>query len=174
MKVVRSSELSDVEQVKLRALLDASYDGDFGDDDWLHALGGRHVLAFEGDEVVAHASVVERVLRHQGRAWRTCYVEALAVAPARRRAGLGSAVMERVEALIEAEFEVGALSTSDLALPLYERRDWHRWRGTTWVQTPRGPQRTPDDDDGVFVWPVTAPIDVHGAITCDFRSGDVW
>lgn len=172
--IVRSAKLSDLERAKLRALLDVAYDGDFGDDDWVHALGGEHVLAFDGDELIAHASVVERVLLHQERQWKTGYVEALAVAPARRRAGVGSKVMEHVELMIQNDFELGALSTSDMAMALYERRGWQRWRGTTWVQTQGGPVRTPDDDDSVFVWPVTAPIDVRGSLTCDFRNGDVW
>ncbi len=174
MIVRRSARLTDLELAKLRALLDVAYDGDFGDDDWLHALGGQHVLAFDGNELIAHASVVERELLHQEWRWKTGYVEALAVAPARRRAGLGSKVMEQVELIIQNEFELGALSTTDLALRLYERRGWQRWRGTTWVQTPSGPVRTPDDDDSLFVWPVTAPIDARGSLTCDFRNGDVW
>jgi aminoglycoside 2'-N-acetyltransferase I len=132
--VRRSASLTALELAKLRALLDVAYDGDFGDDDWLHALGGQHVLAFDGNELIAHASVVERGLLHQERRWKTGYVEALAVAPARRRAGLGSKVMEQVELMLQNEFELGALSTTDLALPLYERRGWQRWRGTTWVR----------------------------------------
>lgn len=132
------------------------------------------MLAFDGNELIAHASVVERGLLYQERRLKTGYVEALAVAPARRRAGLGSKVMEQVELMLQNEFELGALSTTDLALPLYERRGWQRWRGTTWVQTPNGPRRTPEDDDSLFVWPVTAPLDVHGSLTCDFRRGDVW
>lgn len=86
------------------------------------------MLAFDGNELIAHASVVERGLLYQERRLKTGYVEALAVAPARRRAGLGSKVMEQVELMLQNEFELGALSTTDLALPLYERRGWQRWR----------------------------------------------
>ena len=37
------------ELAAIRALLDEAFDGDFGDDDWEHALGGIHVLVHEGD-----------------------------------------------------------------------------------------------------------------------------
>lgn len=174
MIVRRATKLTEVESRTLRALLDVAYDGDFGEDDWLHALGGRHVLAYDQSEMIAHASVVERVLLHHERRWRTGYVEALAVAPWRRRRGVGSTVMAQIESIIQSDFELGALSASDLAMALYERRGWRRWRGTTWVQLPEGPQRTPDDDDSLFVWPVSAPVDLHGSLTCDFRSGDAW
>jgi len=40
-----TADLSPGDLDRLRAFLDAAYDGEFGDDDWSHALGGVHVLA---------------------------------------------------------------------------------------------------------------------------------
>lgn len=45
------------------------------DHDWDHALGGLHELAWEGFELVGHASVVGRRLLHAGRTLRVGYVE---------------------------------------------------------------------------------------------------
>jgi aminoglycoside 2'-N-acetyltransferase I len=44
----------------------------------------------------------------------------------------------------------------------------------TSVLTPSGVVATPEDDDSIFVLPVTADLDTTGEITCDFRDGDVW
>jgi aminoglycoside 2'-N-acetyltransferase I len=59
----------------------------FGDEleeeDWEHALGGMHALAWADGRLVAHASVVQRRLLHGGRALRAGYVEGI-VDPARR------------------------------------------------------------------------------------------
>jgi aminoglycoside 2'-N-acetyltransferase I len=44
------------------------------------------------------------------------------------------------------------------------------------VLGPRGPERTEDDDGGIRVLPTpgTPELDLSGAITCDWRPGDVW
>jgi aminoglycoside 2'-N-acetyltransferase I len=34
--------------------------------------------------------------------------------------------------------------------------------------------RTEEDDGTVFVLPVSAPLDLSGELTCDWREGDVW
>ena len=81
---------------------------------------------------MAHAAVVERVLEVGGRAVRAGYVEGVATTPTRQGEGLGSLVMQRVGQLLEAEFEVGALSTGRHAF--YERLGWERWRGPTFVR----------------------------------------
>ena len=40
--------------------------------------------------------------------------------------------------------------------------------------TPAGIVRTKDADDYVFVLAVTQPLAVTGALTCDWRDGEVW
>src|SRR3712207_5849997 len=44
--------------------------GSFTDEDWDHALGGMHALAYEGEDLVAHGSVIQRRFLHAGRSWR--------------------------------------------------------------------------------------------------------
>src|SRR4029079_3205153 len=77
-----------------RALMDVAVDGDFGDDDWDHGLGGWHVVALDGEQVVSHASVVVRMREVEARPFRTGYVEAVATHPDRHGQGIGSLVME--------------------------------------------------------------------------------
>ena len=40
--------------------------------------------------------------------------------------------------------------------------------------TPTGITRTPDEDGAIYVLPSTAPLDLSGELTCDWRDGDVW
>jgi len=173
IQVVRSEALSFKTLEAIRALLvDAFVDG-FSDDDWRHTLGGWHVLATD-DALVAHAAVVERVLDVGGQAIRAGYVEGVATAPTRQGEGLGSLVMQRVGQLLEAEFELGTLSTGRHAF--YERLGWERWQGPTFVR--HGPDivRTADEDDGIMVlrFGTTTGVDVALPISCETRPGDDW
>lgn len=168
-----TGELTPDELQAARQLLDASFDGEFSDDDWAHGLGGIHALVIDGDDVIAHGSLVMRGLLHDGRSLRTGYVEAVAVRRDQRRAGHATTVMTALEALASA-YDVLALSASDSGVALYLSRGWKRWRGPTSVLTPSGLRPTPDDDDAVYVLPGTAALDLEGALTCDWREGDVW
>jgi aminoglycoside 2'-N-acetyltransferase I len=51
-----------------------------------------------------------------------------------------------------------------------------RWRGSTFVNSPSGAVRTPDDDGGVMILktPRSPELDLDAAIVCDWRTGDVW
>src|SRR5689334_3502948 len=96
-----------------RALLDAAFDGQFGNEDWEHSLGGLHALACEGTRLVAHGAVVQRRMLHGGRALRCGYVEAVGVVADRRRQGLASAVMAELEWVTRRAYDLGALSATD-------------------------------------------------------------
>jgi aminoglycoside 2'-N-acetyltransferase I len=158
----------------LRELLELAYLGDFSADDWAHALGGLHVLAWDGALLVGHGALVPRTLLTAGRAWHTGYVEAVAVRPSHRRRGLASAIMERLEEDLRANFELGALSPSDDALALYRARGWQPWRGPTFASAGAHATRTPDEDGNVYVFVVRATPPFDGELTCDARSGDPW
>jgi aminoglycoside 2'-N-acetyltransferase I len=157
-----------------RGLCDRAFAGRFHDTDWDHALGGRHALALEGADLVAHASVVGRVLYVGGRAFRAGYVEAVATEPGRQGTGLGSLVMAPLAAVIRAETELGALSTG--AHGFYQRLGWERWRGPTYVRRNGQPVRTSEEDDGVMVLRhgPSHGLDLSADIACDQRSGDDW
>jgi aminoglycoside 2'-N-acetyltransferase I len=175
--VVRTGHTADLDQATLattRAMLDEVFEGEMTEHDWEHALGGIHALVYEGDELVGHASVIQRRLLHNGRALRTGYVEGVGVRADRRRRGHASALMDELERVIRGAYELGALGATDEAIPFYEARGWRRWQGITSALTPDGIVRTPDDDDSVYVFPVSAQLDLSGELTCDWREGAGW
>ena len=174
IQVSHTADLDDTVLRSARELLHQVFAGDIDDDDWEHSLGGMHALVWDGDELIGHASVVQRRLLHGTRALRTGYVEGVGVRPDRQRRGHGSAMMTALGRIIERAYDLGALGSTDEAVPLYTARGWQRWRGTAWTLSPDGRQRTPDDEDSIWVLPGFAPLDLDGELTCDWRDGDVW
>jgi aminoglycoside 2'-N-acetyltransferase I len=171
---VHTAELPSRTRDAARALLKDVFAGTFSDGDWEHALGGVHALVYEGDELVGHGSVVQRRLLHGGRALRTGYVEAVGVRADRRRRGHGAALMRALERVIRGAYDLGALAATDDGASMYAALGWQRWRGPTSALTPGGIARTPNDDGGVHVLPVTVDVDLDGAIVCDWRDGELW
>lgn len=174
MRVAHTAELDGATLAAVRALLEDVFAGDFDDHDFEHALGGVHALAYEGEALVAHASVIQRRLLHGGRALRCGYVEGVGVRADLRRRGHGAAVMAAVEDVIRRAYDLGALGATDEAIPFYAARGWQRWQGPTSALTPAGVVRTADADGAVYVLPGTAPLDRSGELTCDWRDGDLW
>ena len=154
----------------------------FGDDDderfteadWQHSIGGTHFLLELDEEIVTHASVVERNIHVGGRSLRTGYVEAVATAPGQERRGFGSLVMTEVTAFVAESFELGMLGTG--RHHFYERLGWVVWAGPAFVRTTDGLRRTPDEEGDLLVLrtPTTPAIDDHAPISCEWRLGDVW
>ena len=155
-------------------LVTAAFDGDYTAVDWAHGLGGMHALAWDGPSLVGHASVVARRMLHGGRALRCGYVEGVAVRAGHRGQGCASALLAELERFVRGGYDLGALASTEAGMPLYAGRGWQAWQGTTWVLTPQGVQRTPDDDDVVHVLPGAVPLDLTGELVCDWRDGDVW
>jgi aminoglycoside 2'-N-acetyltransferase I len=176
VRAAATADLAPDELAAIRSLLDRAFDGDFADTDFSHCRGGLHLLVVDDGRPVAHASVVPRRLSADGRFWRTGYVEAVAVDPAHRGRGHAAAVMHRAERHIVEAYELGALSAADGVEGFYQARGWQAWRGHTAVRGPVGTLRTPEDDGGVFVLPVSGLVapDPTGTLACDWRDGDVW
>ena len=157
-----------------RALLDAVFDPEMTDEDWEHALGGIHAVVVEDGEIIGHASVVQRRMLHGGHAWRTGYVEGVGVRADRRGRGHGTAMMAALERVVRSAYDLGALGSTDEAAAFYLARGWVRWEGPCFAFTPDGVVRTADEEGFVFVLPASAQLDPAGALTCDWRDGDVW
>jgi aminoglycoside 2'-N-acetyltransferase I len=175
--VIQTAHTADLDAATLaaaHALLDAVFAGELTGADWEHCLGGMHALAWDGDELVGHAAVVQRRLLHRGRALRAGYVEGVGVRADRQRQGLGGALMDAVERVIRGAYDVGALGATDEAVALYTGRGWRRWEGPTFALTPGGVVRTPEDDDAIFVLESAVRLDLAAALTCDWRDGDAW
>lgn len=155
-------------------MLEAAFEGRFDEHDWDHAQGGVHVWLTDPAGIISHGSVLDRMLVCDGRRVEVAYVEAVATRAADRHGGHGSRVMERVGELIRASYRLGALSTH--VYPFYQRLGWERWLGPTFVDGPKGRQRTPRDDGDIMILrtQTSPPLDLAGEIVCDWRSGDVW
>ena len=174
---VRTAHTADLDITTLkaaRALLDAVFEEDMTEHDWEHALGGVHALVWEGDELIGHASLVQRRLLHGGRALRTGYVEGVGVRADRRGRGHGAAMMEVLERVVLGAYDLGALGASGEGAGFYAARGWSLWRGPTSALTPTGIMRTEEEDGGIYVLPVVLGLDVSGELVCDWRDGDVW
>jgi aminoglycoside 2'-N-acetyltransferase I len=173
---VRTAHTADLDAATLEAarlMLVAAFDS-LTSDDWEHALGGMHALAWEGGQLAGHASVVQRRLLTGGKALRTGYVEAVAVPADRRGRGYGAAVMAAAERVVRGAYDLGALCASRRAAGFYAARGWQLWRGPSSVLTPSGAVRTPGDDGCIYVLPVTVTLDLTSELSCDWRDGDVW
>jgi aminoglycoside 2'-N-acetyltransferase I len=174
VRVAHTAELDAATREAAQAMLAEAFEGDFAPEDWEHALGGMHALAWEDDELVGHASLIQRRLLHGGRALRAGYVEGVGVRADRRGHGIGGALMEPLERLLRGAFDLGGLGATDAGARLYERRGWVGWRGPTSALTPSGIVRTADADGAVYVLPLGVPLDIDAALVCDWRDGDVW
>ena len=175
--MIQVAHTADVDPATLgaaRSMLEAVFEGEFEDSDWEHSLGGMHALAWDGDELVGHASVIQRRLLHGGRALRAGYVEGVGVHPDHQRRGHGGAMMDALEHIIRAAYDLGALGATDDGARLYEARGWQRWRGPTSAITPSGVIRTEEEDGFIWVLPGAAELDLTGELACDWRDGDVW
>jgi aminoglycoside 2'-N-acetyltransferase I len=178
LRRLMTPDLTQAEIKVIRAMLKAAFGADeeerFTDDDWDHGLGGVHFVLDLDGVIVTHASVVEREIHIGGRPLRTGYVEAVGTAPGREGAGFGSLVIADVDAYIRDAFELGALGTG--RHHFYERLGWQTWAGPSFVRTPSGTQRTPDEDGFILVLrtPSSPPFDLTAPISCEWRPGDVW
>ena len=177
-RLVHTSDLDDETREHARQMLTDAFDGEFGDADWEHALGGMHAVICHRGALIGHAAVVQRRLLYGQTALRCGYVEGVAVREDHRGQGLGTALMEAVEQVLRGAYHLGALSTTELGRPLYTGRGWVPWAGPTSVLAPEGSARTPADDGSLYVLPCELPaavtLDPEAPIACDWRNGDLW
>lgn len=168
------TDLSPVDLSGIRQLMNAAFGDRFSEEDWNHAIGGKHFLVRGSDgNIISHASVVHRKLDVSGKRLSAGYVEAVATQPEFQGRGLASAVMRVVAEFIDLGFQIGALSGDP---NFYERLGWQRWRGMTWCRKGEELTRTAEEDGGVLVWPTRSspPLDLEGNIAVEWRDGDVW
>jgi aminoglycoside 2'-N-acetyltransferase I len=173
IRTAHTSQLDPATIAAVRVVFDEAFRGEFTDSDFEHGLGGIHALAYDGDELVGHASVVMRRMLHAGRALRTGYVEGVCVSPRHQRRGHGSALMRALEPFIRGGYDIGALGATDEAVALYERHGWRAWQGPLSALTPQGIVPTPDEQGAVYVL-ADEDIDLTLELTADWRDEDVW
>lgn len=176
LRVLPTAELGPSGLRGVRSLLESAFAelGGYRPGAWDHALGGVHVLAGPPQQPFAHAAVVLRRLYNGGVAWRTGYVESVAVHPDHRRTGLGGVLMAEVERLVRGGHQLGALGASPPGRRLYRRRGWRPWPGELAAFTPDGVVGTPERAGEVHVFPVTARLDPDHPLICDWRGDEPW
>ncbi len=174
VRLLHTADLDAATRAAARGLLHAAFAGDLSDHDWEHALGGMHALAWEDGELVGHAALIQRRLVHGGRALRAGYVAGVGVRADRRRRGIGGDLMAALERIVRGAYDLGALGATDEAVALYASHGWRRWEGPLYAVTPHGIVRTEEEEGSVYVLEAGVPLDLRGALTCDWRDGDVW
>lgn len=173
--VLESHQLDEAARGDLRRLWDRAFGDRFSDEDAEHAFGGVHVLVFDGDRVIGHASAVPRRIMFGEGPWRTvAYVEAVAIDPDYQAHGVGTRVMETLQQVIRDRGQVAMLSTGR-ATGFYERLGWRRWQGVSFTRTEAGV--VADGEHGglmIFLPDPSAVPDLSLPVTCEDRPGDAW
>lgn len=178
---VRSVQSRDADRDDLRAaeqLVKQSFGREFRDNDWRHGLGGTHVFVDDDDGLlVAHAAIVPRVIRHGANELKVGYVEAVAVRPDCQGRGLGRVLMEQVESIVRAEYQLGALNAIKDAVQFYRHRGWALWTGATGaLDRAGGVISTDDTEDRIMLLGsrFALNLDLRSMLICDQRAGDLW
>jgi aminoglycoside 2'-N-acetyltransferase I len=135
--------------------------------------GGRHFLAFRGEELVSHAVVTPRWLQQaQEPIMRTAYVDAVSSLPSAQGLGFGSAAMRALVAAID-DFEVGCLQTDKVGF--YDRLGWELWRGP--LAGRDGDELIPTPDQrGVMIFrlPSTPQLDLDAQLSIERQPTRFW
>ena len=176
VSIAGPGQLSASELETAQTLVQSAFGDGFRAHDWLHAIGGQHVLVTEEGILLAHAAVVARTLRHDDVCFDTGYVEAVAVRADHQGRGLGRLVMDQAESLIRACHQIGALNAVEDAAPFYASRGWLPWTGRTQADTPGGTVDTYDVADRIFLLPPASvpSLSPNRPLVCDWRIGDLW
>ncbi|MGV0597893.1 GNAT family N-acetyltransferase [Mycolicibacterium porcinum] len=144
----------------------------------LAARGRRRTRVDREDrELLAHAAVVPRTLRHADKVFDTGYVEAVAVRGDQQGRGLGRLLMDQTESIIRTRHDLGALAAVESAAQFYAARGWQPWVGPTQADTPDGVIDTYDPTDRIFLLPTDATSHDFAPsipLICDWRAGDLW
>jgi GNAT superfamily N-acetyltransferase len=106
---------------------------------------GYHVLAYDGEQIVGHADLTERVADFGGRDTWVVGIGGVMTAREYRGQGISSAILDRCEAFIVGPLQAdyGMLFCAPDIVPFYARRGWLLVESPVTVEQPG--QR--------FVWP---------------------
>lgn len=169
-----SSQLSNEEKETLYRMLYQGFDHDFTRDDFQHALGGMHVLAYDHQQIIGHVSIVQRNMAIGDKPITVGYVEAMAVLENYRRQGIGKQLMLATNKIIDDCYQLGLLCASDEGVSLYQSVGWRVWNGSLYELNQGHYIHSIDEEGGIMGWSNNQSIDFTQPLYCDFRSGDQW
>ena len=136
--------------------------------------GGRHFLAYRGDELLSHAMVTTRWLQPADLpVLKTAWVDAVSTAPGVQGQGYGSAVLRTVAQSVAGEYEIGGLQSDGTGF--YTRLGWEEWRGPLAGRCEEGVVPTPEQT-GVMILrlPRTPELDLHTLLTIEGDGERIW
>ncbi len=135
--------------------------------------GAIHVLGYLENHLVTHALWVTRWLQvDDGRLLRTAYVEGVATQKELRQRGFAQAVMEELVRGVE-DYELAALSPFDVTY--YARLGWELWRGPLFIRHGEAVESSPADEEVmIYRLPKTPKLDLHAALSAEWRIGEPW
>ena len=173
IQVIAHQELPSNQLHAVLSLCAEAYDEPFATfEPW--AGNAVHVLGYLGTTLVSHAMWVERLLQPQGMPLlRTAYVEAVATLKAHQQQGYGTAIMTRLQTEI-ASYDLGGLSENPDVRDRYQRLGWEPWRGPLFIRTDSGLLPTPDEHCMILRLPGTPPLNLDGALSAEWRMGELW
>ena len=179
VRTVQSPDADPDELCVAEQLVKQSFGTRFRDDDWHHGLGGTHVFISDAtNTLLAHAAVVSRMIRHGTKTFRVGYVEAVAVRSDLQGRGLGRVLMDQVESIVRANYQLGGLNAIDDAVQFYLHRGWTLWTGATAAMDRAGDViATTNDDDRIMLLSSglhSVEFEQSAVLTCDWRPGDLW
>jgi aminoglycoside 2'-N-acetyltransferase I len=176
--IAEPGELSGTQLDAAETLVRSAFGSEFRSHDWLHAVGGVHVVLTDDDEsLLGFAAVVARTLYHQDTAYDTGYIEGVAVRADQQGRGLGRIVMDHAETIIGIRHQLGALNAVETAAAFYAARGWRPWTGHTQAAGPAAIIDTYDAADRIYLLHTAdqgQPLDADTALICDWRPGDLW
>jgi aminoglycoside 2'-N-acetyltransferase I len=179
VRTVQSGDADPDELCVAEQLVKQSFGAGFRDGDWHHGLGGTHVFISDAtNTLLAHAAVVSRMIRHGTNTLRVGYVEAVAVRSDLQGRGLGRVLMDQVELIVHAEYQLGGLNAIDNAVQFYLHRGWTLWTGETAAMNRAGDIiTTTNDEDRIMLLSSRLhrrKFEQSAVLTCDWRPGDLW
>ena len=132
-----------------------------------------HVLGYYHDLLVCHALWVTRFLQAgTDPMMRTAYVEAVATEAKYRSRSFASAVMKHLVGEVQ-EYDLAALSP--FSVEYYQRLGWELWQGPLFIRTKNDLMPSLDDEEVmIFRLPKTPWLDLTGALSAEWRTGELW
>jgi len=172
MTTLPSDALTGAQRAAVIDLINRAYEEDLAEL-FKSFTGATHILGTVGDRLVSHALWVTRRLQVETQPLlRTAYVELVATDPAWQRRGFAAAVMNRVAEDIR-DYDIGALSP--FSVDYYARLGWERWQGPLFIRKDGALLPTPEDEDVMILrLPRTPALDLHAALSVEWREGEVW